>query len=547
MTTTVELITNDVAAAMDWQSLHVTESIGQPDTMTLDVYGFMEGAADITAPVLALFANDNYFYACARDGSEIIFSGLVRRRGGTKPAKGLIRWSLSGTGWEFLVPKWLVGVPDGTEWITEDDDDPDTLPNAIAVDPPAIGQPTAASVKALWEAYFFYPPQIDLDTYVFDILPAGASVDDITWSGSDLAGATSDLAAYGSAAAMWWLANDSPNPQNITAPNLALHFGLVVLPDATDDGDMLMGFLTAPIPGETGNPVGAAPFAIDNDAPNFTTRIMAVSTDFDFDDTDHDHAAYVRGATGYTEDILPGVGAMPYQVGPVIEGGTGWVGARGGPWGDTYLDAPAAINPAGRDAFGEAYLLSRATTRITGTIVIPPGYAACHKGQGIQVTDADWGFAARWFLIHGVEREQKTPLGDFEQTLSVGDALTVQLGYALRQQRLKEARKEIAPATKFIPYNGDLLLAPGETAPLVMQLATEGGVARQIAGVPARWGLLVNGVDLTDPEDVSGAFFLTNVVAVTDAIGQIKATMNAGATSTAADAAWPWAKIAGSV
>jgi hypothetical protein len=537
MAIAIEVITNDIALATEWRDLRVTETIGEPDRLSVAGIGFTEDAG-FTQLVVDLFAPaNNYFYTVVKLDDAILFSGLSRIIGKTKPTKGVVRYSIQADGWQFLAPKRLVGVPGGFLYLIQEDGDPDRLPTAVAVDPNAIGAPNGGSVTDLWQAYWVYPA-IDLLTYVTDILPLGATEEQITWSGSDLEGVTSDLAAAGSAAALWWLANDSPDAGDIVAPHLALHFGLVVMPDDGDEGDDLLAGFPSADPSTL-----IAPYEIDNETPNGTTRIMPSEMEFEIDHSARDDAVYVRGATGFSEEIIA-AGGGGYTVGDVVIGGTGWVGSPAGIWGEVYLDAPAAVTRNQRDAFGLAYLASRDVPRVTGTIKVV-AYDGWHKGQGVRVTDADYGYDQRWFLIRSVEMTCKSPLGDAnEYTLTVGDTLSASLGYALRQQRLAEQRKEIRPATRFIPYVGDLQLDPGETAPLTMQLANDGGKAMAVAGVPARWGLLVNGVDLTDPEDTAGEFFLTNLVLVTDELGQITATLNANAAATADDAAKPWAVIA---
>jgi hypothetical protein len=545
MALTVELVTEDVTAALLWESLRVTESIGQPDELSVDVIGILT-SPDFTQPVIDAFANpQGQLGAVVRLGSDVLFSGPVRLSEEEKPAKGVLKRSLKGTGWEFLAARRLVGVPNGSNFLIQGEDEVDRLPTAVAIDPAAIGQPTAGSVTSLWTNYWIWPG-IDLTTYVSDILPVGVSVEDITWSGTDLDGATSDLAAYGSASALWWLANDSPDAQLADAPNLALHFGVLVLPDPGEtEDDLLAGFPMAD------QPTVVAPYEIDNDTPNGTTRIMPNLIRRSVDHGGRTDGFYVRGATGYTEEVLeaPPGWPVPYQIGLVIEGGTGWASAgangfSGGRYGEEYLDAPAATTKEQRDSFGLASLQDKIFAKSTYTIVVT-AYDGWHKGQAVKVTDADFGLDEAWLLIRSVEMTAKSPLSDaFQYTLTCGDTLSAQLGYALRKQRLAEQRKEIAPATQFVMYVGDLLLAPGETAPITGQLANDAGKAMPVKGVPAQWFLMVNGVNLTNPEDTGSAFYLSALVSVTDAAGQITCTLNAGAGATAADAAAPFAKVA---
>ena len=490
---TLEVITQDIVAAADWATFHYTEQIGQPDELTVEVTAFTTDPL-FTQPVVDLFALTNlggFFYAVAKLDGAVLFSGLIRGPiGMSKKAPGSMTYSLKADGWQFLAPKKLVGTP-YTWSIPPEDEWGDVLPTAIWVDPRAIGRPVAASVKALWQAYWHYPA-IDLDTFVADVLPVDAPLpDEITWSGSDLEGATSDLAAAGSAAALWWLANDSPNDGDLlVAPHLALHFDNVALPDPGDTGDdLLAGFPSAD------QPTNVAPYAI-SDTPDWITSIMATAMTFTPDNTQRIDSAYVRGATGNYLDVLPAPISfpVPFQIGLEQEGGTGWVGAEdGGIWGAEYVDAPAAVSKAQRDAFGQAFLASRGTPTWTGTVEVE-GYDGWHKGQAVQVTDADYGFDDRWFLIRAVTMTQTDPFAiSNKYTLTLGDTLSLSLGYALRAQRLAEQRKPIDPATQFIPYMGDLQPEPGGTLVVRMQAATASGSQRKVAGVGAGWSLLING------------------------------------------------------
>lgn len=518
---TIEILETNVVAAADWKSFRYTESIGQPDEMSADVVGFTVDPG-FTQPVQTLFGNPySIYYTVCRLDDDILFSGLVRNVRKKKPATGAMTYSLTGNGWQFLMPRRLVGVPDGNNILMVDDGGPDG-PQPVFVDPAAIATPTPGGVRGLFDAYWVWP-QIDTDTFVTDVMPPEAAGDDITWSGSDLEGAVSDLAHAGSAAALWWFAHDSPDEQSAFAPHLAFHWGLVVLPDEGDSGDdLVMGFPSADLP------TLLAPFNLDNDHPDGITSIMPNSLDFTIDYSQQVDGVYVRGATGWTWDAN-----APWPNPPVGVGGTGWAmgirGDEGGVWGEEYLDAPAAITREERDAFGLATIAARARPQWSGTATVV-GVDGWHKGQSVQVTDADYGFDARWFLIRAVSMSQHDPFSTAnEYTLTLGDTLSASLGYALREQRLKEQRQEIAPASQFIPYMGDLQPLPGDTLIVRMQLATDSGVERKIKGVTARWRLIINGVWAIDPFDSSGLFWLSDQTTVTNEVGQVTATMHAAA------------------
>ena len=528
MPITVELITQDVSIGVEWKKWTIAETIGQPDTLSVEMLAINDTIRALLQPI------DNYIYVVVRKNgaSPPLFSGLVTKLL-RRNQKRAVLYVLQAVGWEARVPKCLVGTP--YAWsVPPEDEWGDALPTPIWVDPRAIGSATPGSIAALWTAYWKIWT-VDLTTFVDAILPAGAPADQITWSGSDLDGAMNDLCALGSAAAGWWLANDSPDPQTVVAPNLALHVALLTLPDEGDTGDDLGAGLPS-----ADQPTNVAPYAI-SDVPDWVTSIMPdVAPEIEVDHGQRVQGTYVRGATG---NILPIIAApssfpLPYQTLPEVEGGTGWVGAMdGGIWGAAYVDAPAAISKAQRDAFGSANLRAYGGPSIQGTLRTT-GYDGWHKGQAVQFTDAGLGFSARWLMIHSVGVTANDPKGEaLSYSLAVGDALTAALGYALRKQRLADQRKPIDPVTQFVPYMGDLQPDPGGTLDVRMQAATASGSQRKVAGIGVTWALLINGEWAADPFDASGLYWLSDATTVTNEIGQVTAKMHASASATASDAA----------
>jgi hypothetical protein len=532
---TIEVISEDMTAAAEWRTFTYTEQIGQPDRMSVNVVGFKTDPL-FTAPVEERLTNPNdYFYSIVRLDDDILFTGLVRGVVLKKPAQGAMGYQLTADGWAFLLPRRLVGVPNGENWfISAEAALADEPPDPVNVDPVAewFIAPTPAGIATLFGTYWNYPWPIDLTSFVTDVLPEGASGDEMKWSGSDMEGVLNDLAAAGSASARWWFANDSP--LNLWLPGhpaekLALHFGIIVVPDPGEDvDDLLLGFPSADIP------ENVAPYAI-SDTPDGITSILATDLSFAIDHMPRADATYIRGATGYI-----------YEEGGVIKtGGTGWVGTPGGIWGEEYTDAPAAVSEEQRDAFGNAFLASRDLPSWTGTVEVV-GYDGWHKGQIISVTDADYGFSDRWFLILGVTMTQNDPQSIANKyVLTLGDVLTPSLGYELREQRLREQRKEVDPGAKFTVYHGDLLLDPTDpdnsTSKIEGQFATASGTARKVKGVGARWHLWINGVDQgTDIHNHGSAYFLHAAPAlstVTDELGKVYGVLEAGASALPSDAA----------
>jgi hypothetical protein len=510
MAITVELSLQDVSIALEWRTLSIQESIGQPDSLSVELVEINDMIRTLLGPI------DSVLYTTVRKNDSLLFSGLATKLL-RRNKKGVVTYTLQAVGWEFLAPKRLVGTPWGDQWVTVD---PANDPMPVVVDWSATAGPAPGSIRNLWTAYWNSPWPLDLTTFVSTILPAGAPTDEITWSGSDLDGAMNDLCALGSAAAAWWLANDSPDPQNIVAPNLALHVALLTLPDEGDTGDDLVAGLPS-----ADQPTIVAPYAI-SDTPDWVTSIMpAVAPEIAVENGQRVDATYVRGATGFTADV----DADGNPTGAYHTGGTGWVGSPGGIWGEAYVDAPAAISRAQRDAFGSAYLGAYGGPAITGTIPIV-GYDGWHKGQAVPFTDAGLGFSARWLMIHSVSITANDPQGEaLSYVLSVGDAMTAAIGYALRKQRLADQRKPIDPVTQFVPYMSDLQPAPGGTLVVRMQAATASGSARKVKGVGASWSLIINGVWATDPFDDTQLFWLSDQTTVTNEIGQVTAIMHASA------------------
>jgi hypothetical protein len=274
------------------------------------------------------------------------------------------------------------------------------------------------------------------------------------------------------------------------------------------------------------------------------TSILPLSSSFQIDHTQRMGGAYVRGATGFVLDIIANPNEPAgYSIGEMHTGGTGWVGAWGNSiWGEEYVDAPAAVSMEQRDAFGNATISSRINAAWTGTVTVGGGYHGWHKGQAITVTDADYGFNRKWFLIRGVSMTQKDPWSIAnEYVLTLGDVLSPSLGWALREQRLKEQREEVDPGAKFVPYHGDLLLDSADPDNSVSkvegQFATASGTARKVKGVGAAWHLWINGVDLGASHDTNLAYYLSDETTTTDELGKVYAILHVGASATKADAA----------
>lgn len=529
MALSLSVIAQDVTAAASWRSLRWTSSIGQPDALEAELSAFA-GDDGLTAHVLALTANPhNHFYAVVRDGDDVLFSGLVRSLRQRKHGRGATAWGLSATGWAALLALRKVGAPDGSVWAV--DDSADGLPTSVPVDPRAQGVTSAAQLVADYMGY----PYPDTTAYVDpDLRPD----DGIDLEGTDLEGALDELAAASSASALWWLANDAPGEGNLSAPRLALHWAQVVLPDEGDDGDDLLAGLPS---GD--QPSDAAPWALDNDAPDWEESIMPATLEAAWDHGERRDGAYVRGATGFSQRIADAPGGG-WAVAGEDSGGTGWVGSPGGVWGEDYADAPAAVTPEQRDAYGAAWLASRQAARLTVTATVSDGHGGWRVGQAVRVTDPDLGLHGRWLLLRSVSMSANEPLGIAPTwTLTMGDALSPSLGRALRQQRLREERRTRAPATRFVTQVGDLLLDAGASAPVTVQLAADDGGARAVAGVPIAWRLTVNGGP--EPDLDGGALFtLTDRSGETDAGGRGYATLTATDAASAADAAWPWAAMA---
>ena len=541
---TIEIIAEDVVAAAEWASFRYSESIGQPDEMSVDVVGFKTDPL-FTENVEERFANpDNYFYCVARLDGAVLFNGLVRGITMKKPAQGAMTYTLEASGWAFLLPKRLVGAPNGTGWYYGDTATVEALiaegqlPEAECIDGTARWYltPTPGGVQSLFGQYWTYPKPVDTTTYVTAVLPAEATGDAMNFSGTDMEGVLNDLAAAGSASAMWWMANDGGGYNG-----LALHFGIMVIPDDGDDGEDLGAGLPS-----VDTPTVLAPYDISDD-PDWEASILANSMSFRVDHTQRASSCYVRGATGFVLDMMLNPNEpVGYSIGGVMVGGTGWVGAMdGGIWGAEYVDAPAAVSEEQRDAYGNAFLASREIPGWTGTVTVV-GYDGWHIGQAIKVTDADYGFDAKWFLIRGVSMTQKDPWSIAnEYTLTLGDVLSPSLGWALRARRLEEERKEVDPGQKFVVWHGDLLLDVGGTSKIEGQFATASGTARKVAGVGARWNLYLKSNDIPvpggnpveDPHDTANAYYLSDETTTTDEFGKVYAILHAGASATAADAA----------
>jgi hypothetical protein len=517
MAITLTVTLADITQGLLWSSLSITESIGQPDELSCEVIEI-----DATVRATLIYANTASVLV-DRDG-DILFSGLLTSFVRTY-RKGVISYNLRASGWDCLFPKTLVGVPSGYVFATLDDG------TQTPVDHNAEGIPaTAAGVQGLFTVYW-KGPAIDTATYVTDILPSGVTPPEYTFSGSDLEGCLSDLAAAGSAAAAWWIASDSPNAGDPEAPHLALHWGIVATPEEADyaGDDLLLGLPSSDAPAG----VGIAPYSLDCNAPDWVASILPLSLSVEADYTSKIKSVYVRGGTGSTME-----GTVHRM------GGTGWVGTPGGgDWGAAYVDAPGAVTSSDCQAFGGAYLALHGGNEVRATANVT-AYHGWHRGQMLAIHDDDLGWAGVTLMIRSVAISTHDPAGEaLEYALTLGTSMAREIGYALRTQRLEDQRKPVDPAVKFIPYVGDLALDPGDSCPVTMQLATASGKAVNLAGIGAHWHLLVNGVELADPTLATELFYLTDTTVLTDEIGQVTATLNASATATTADAANPWAEM----
>jgi hypothetical protein len=104
MAITVELITQDVSIGLQWRTLSIQESIGQPDTLNIEMVEINDAIRTLLRPI------DNYIYTAVRKNGALLFSGLATKLL-RRNKKGAITYTLQAVGWEYLAPKRLVGTP----------------------------------------------------------------------------------------------------------------------------------------------------------------------------------------------------------------------------------------------------------------------------------------------------------------------------------------------------------------------------------------------------------------------------------------------------
>ena len=230
----IRIVTQDIVAATEWETFSYTEQIGQPDTderrgdrLHDGSHLHPAGAGPVRGP-RQLFLHDRSARARPNSSPGSSARSACERMPPARcatPEGGRLgiprREAAGGPAGRFHFPH-----PGGTATRTAAHGDRHRFLGATQ-------SPTIAGVTALWTAYWNSPWPLDLTTYVSEIVPVPASVDQVSWSGSDLDGAMNDLCAAGSAVGDVVVGRTTRRTSSRSSRRtLALHFGLVILPIA---------------------------------------------------------------------------------------------------------------------------------------------------------------------------------------------------------------------------------------------------------------------------------------------------------------------------
>lgn len=451
-----------------------------------------------------------------------------------------------------LPPLIPVGAPDGNEFLTQADG------TAIVLDPRGGLTGATQAFKTFADGGYWPDASLVLDTSSGFLAPEvpGLPLIDFTTALSDLKSFIDTQAVRVSGALRWWIAPP------LSGDGLVLYWV-----------DYLDPLQTALLP---------APYEIDNDTPDWTTRVMPEKLSVSWDWANIRGSNYIRGGT------------------PAPEGSGFGTGIGNSPTGTGYVDAPGSITDDDRAAIGLWHQYRDFIERLTGSATMPPGvgatsYTGWRVGQTAKVTSVNHSrltgheLAAREAVIQTVTGRVVTPLNaltitidgaaldkpfewqsfSFEEILgspgkatavihllgptdtltiaenadvwiTVDTATGVDIEYDLAFGDIpagaltRELAKipdppDVQPVYHFnVTY--DLGLPPGQSCVVKAQLADSAQSPVQLPGLPMEWVITANDID-GNPVDTTG--YLTDDVGTTDTGGAVFNTLTIPSDSTA--------------
>ena len=424
-------------------------------------------------------------------------------------------WKIHAVDWNWLLPLALVGTPYTFTG--------GYAPTDIAyIDPRASisGGSDSGALVNLFNYYWNSPDMTpDTSTYVETINANIAQYPNIvTWDRIDMRQALNDICALSGPYTETWIDMDgkvhltafgpAPGPQNATAEPLTLMFPNYV-PNAY-----------------------LAPFELIESGPDYTTTLNYENFTVEWDLSGYAEAVYVRGGTDTSwtpveyDFVVPPI----YLPGDIDYGGSGYTGGGGitGSWASRYLDAPAAITGAQRDAAIGKAIVSMDNPLVRGTADVVGESIAFHGGQMLTITNTPTGLGTVTYPVQQVTTSLLSGTDIRRCALQWGTAQFGSLGLRTSKARQPTPTKG---AVQFLVTADAYSAHTGQVINLTAQMVNAAGIAWAIAGVETVWTVKVvddAGNDVTD----STSFTLTPGNTATNGSGQVAAGLVLDSTAT---------------
>jgi hypothetical protein len=427
-------------------------------------------------------------------------------------------WKIHAVDWNWVLPVTLVGVPDGG--LFEGDG---TENGIVMVDPGAqvYGGSDAANVAHLfanyWQCGIVIP---NTSTFVETINTQIGYPDPIYWDRIDMRQGLNDICSLSGPYTQSWI--DMDGCVHLTA------FGPV--PPPTNVASPTHQPLPSMFPAFTPNAYVASSGLTDGPADHVTT-FNYENFSVEQDASGWAFSVYVRGATDYTWTPLEiPTGSGNWVPTKIVIGGTGWVGLSGdggSSWASRYVDAPAVTTHAQRNAAGMAAVQNMIEPLIKGSCDVTAPGIAYHAGQMISVENYPTGVNGSY----PIQQVTTSLVGgnDLRRcSLQWGSAQFGNLGLRASQTRATVPSKG---AMQFVVTADAYAAHTAQTVALTAQLVNSNNDPWAIQNIATSWHVMV--VDDSDA-DVTGTttFTLTPLALVTNAAGQVQATLLLDASAT---------------
>lgn len=444
----------DVTGATEWSMTWEERADGSPGTFSAVVQN--RSPSDY---LIGVNQRDHVSLALSPSGFPL-YDGEVTTSLLDLPVGQIGRWKLQGTDWNTIPDLRLVGVPNGTMWLSTDGG-----ATFQAVDPLAQNSADDASTVArLFGGYAIRPPGVAFNTsaYVTSYVPNNVLNDPLTgqpllqWSHTTLRSALDDLRSLGSAPIYAWI-----------DPAGFVHW--------KQQADM----------------TGPAPADITDDHPDGVSTIGCRALSFGFDGTYMPQQVWVNGTT----DCI-------YNGGLSVAQGTGW---GDGPFASAdpakrqiSVDA-RSVNVTQREAVGAAYTQYNDRARVKISVTIGgrldegPVIDGWRCGQLVKITDARLpsSLNGQSWPIMRVQGSLRTGQPTTRiYTLECGDAPLGRF-YASYRSGPKTLTAPKLPAYTWEIYFQNTSPGLGNTQTLVLQLMDSSKKAVRAQAIPGNLTLTV--------------------------------------------------------